>query len=79
LNKLSLFVRTGRTTIVLSVPKENSQIEEKCSNICSVGIKKPQTVDSRCAKMIQNPAISAKNTASGQRAKTGFFIAILII
>ena len=43
------------------------------------GIKKAQTADSQCAEMIQKPAISTKNTASGQRAKTGFFVAIPII
>jgi len=35
--------------------------------------KKPQTADSRCKKMIQKPAISTKNTASGQRAKNMLF------
>jgi len=52
LNKLLLSVPSGWTAFVLSAPKENSQIDEKCGNIFSKRIKKSQTADSRCAEMI---------------------------
>jgi len=79
LNKLSLSVRSGWTAFVLSVPKENSQIDEKYGSIFPEGIKKPQTADSRCAEMIQKPRNLSQKHSLRSTCKNRFFVAIPII
>jgi len=79
LNKLSLSVRSGWTASVLSAPKENSQIDEKCGSIFPEGIKKPQPADSRCAEMIQKTCNLSQKHSLRSTCKNRFFVAIPII